>query len=149
MRRGGKRSWSKALPPVSRRSACFCCCLREVFFLMFSWAQKYWRETHLLDPLPPPLLPLPSQAATKGRHYHASSATANSAQAWTAVPAAWQCSGLRRGTVAAGSRMPSLKPDFCVVLVCKPNLCYTWHRKGPSLPEFRPEFRISEDSRTN
>jgi hypothetical protein len=30
-----------------------CCCLRKVFFLIFSQAQKYWRETHLLDPLPP------------------------------------------------------------------------------------------------
>ena len=29
-------------------SSCFLC---EGFFLMISRAQKYWRETHLLDPL--------------------------------------------------------------------------------------------------
>ena len=29
----------------------FCCCLHEGFFLIFSRAQKYWQETHLLDPL--------------------------------------------------------------------------------------------------
>ena len=60
-RGGGKRSWPKALPPSvcgPLVSACFrlyfvVVCARdcEVFFLIFSQAQKYWRETHLLDPL--------------------------------------------------------------------------------------------------
>ena len=83
----------------------------------------------MIAPLPP-LLPLPSQAATKGSH--ASSTTAASAQAVAAVAAAW-CSGLRQGAVAAASRMPSLTPAFCVVLVRKLTVCYTWHRNGPSL----------------
>ena len=30
----------------------FCARDCEGFFLIFSRAQKYWRETHLLDPLP-------------------------------------------------------------------------------------------------
>ena len=60
-RGGGKRSRSKALPLSVRGplvSSCFCLffvvvCARdcEGFFLIFSRAQKYWRETHLLDPL--------------------------------------------------------------------------------------------------
>ena len=32
----------------------FCCCLLSLSFsdiIIFSRAQKYWRETHLLDPL--------------------------------------------------------------------------------------------------
>jgi hypothetical protein len=29
----------------------FCCCLLFLILLFFSRAQKYWRETHLLDPL--------------------------------------------------------------------------------------------------
>jgi len=57
---GGKRSWSKSLPPISPWSACFLLLLREGFFLiLFSRSQKYWRETHLLDPLVlAPLAPL-------------------------------------------------------------------------------------------
>jgi len=54
-RGGGKRSWSKALPPVSPWSACFLLLFaRETakdFFLIFSRAQKYWREKRPLDPL--------------------------------------------------------------------------------------------------
>ena len=49
----------KVLPPVSPWSACFrlffvVVCARdcEDFFLILSRAQKYWRETHLLVPLP-------------------------------------------------------------------------------------------------
>ena len=49
---GGKRSWPKALPPVSPWSACFLLLLARRIFSDFSWSQKYWRETHLLDPLP-------------------------------------------------------------------------------------------------
>ena len=54
----GERSWLKVLPPVSPWSVCFrlffvVVCTRdcEGFFLIISHAQKYWRETHLLDPL--------------------------------------------------------------------------------------------------
>jgi hypothetical protein len=60
-RGGGKRSWSKALPLSVRGPLVSACsrlffvvvCARdcEGFFLIFSRAQKYWRETHLLDPL--------------------------------------------------------------------------------------------------
>jgi hypothetical protein len=44
-----------------------------------------------------------------------------------AVEAAW-CSGLRWGVEAAASRMPSLTPAFCVVLVHRLHVCYMWHR---------------------
>jgi hypothetical protein len=39
-------------------------CVRDCkgFFLIFSWAQKYWRETHLLDPL--------TQTHTEPEIYH-------------------------------------------------------------------------------
>ncbi len=50
-RGGGKRSWSKVLPPSVCGPLVFCCCLRKGFFLIFLQAHKYWRETHLLDPL--------------------------------------------------------------------------------------------------
>ncbi len=50
-RGGGERSWSKVPPPVSPWSACFCCCLLFLILLFLSRAHKYWRETHLLDPL--------------------------------------------------------------------------------------------------
>ena len=48
---GGKGHGRKALPPVSPWSACFLLFLRKGFFQIFVRAQKYWRETHLLDPL--------------------------------------------------------------------------------------------------
>jgi hypothetical protein len=67
--RGGKVMVGKRSPPSVRGPFVFCCCLREGFFLIFSRAQKYWRENHLLDPLslsvllPPPtpffLMPSP------------------------------------------------------------------------------------------
>ncbi len=70
-------------------------------FLIFTFIFTMMRR--MIGP-PPPLLPLPSQAVTKGRH--TSSATAASDQAVVAVAAA-RCSGLRRGAEAAASRMPS------------------------------------------
>ena len=48
-------------------------------------------------------------------------------RAVAAVVAAW-CSGLRWGVEAAASRMPSLTPAFCVVLVHRLHVCYMWHR---------------------
>ena len=48
---GGERSCSKALPPVTPWSACFLLLLAQRIFSYFSRSQKYWRETHLLDPL--------------------------------------------------------------------------------------------------
>ena len=50
--RGGEKSHDqKRSPPSVRGPLAFCCCLHEGFFLIFLRAQKYWRETHLLDPL--------------------------------------------------------------------------------------------------
>ena len=56
---GGKGHGRKCSPPSVRGplvSACFLLLFgRETakdFFLIFSRAQKYWQETHLLDPLP-------------------------------------------------------------------------------------------------
>jgi hypothetical protein len=81
-----------------------------------------------------------SHAVTRGRH--ASSATATSAQALAAVAAA-RYSGLGWNVVAAASRMPLLTPVFCVDLVHKLNVCYTWHRMQYFQGYFPPELRLN------
>ena len=80
------------------------------------------------DCAPLPLLLPQTQATTTG--HHASSATTASAQAVTAVAAA-RCSGLGWGVGRSSSSKQNAVIDtcfFCVVLVRKLNVCYTWHR---------------------
>jgi hypothetical protein len=67
-----------------------------------------------------------------------------------AAAAAWR-SGLGRGAVAAAadSRMPSLTPVFlCLLSKCLLHVAQN-HVHGSFPPEFRPEFKILEDSGTN
>ena len=48
---GGENVMNEIGPPVSPWSACLFGFSHEGFFLIFLRAQKYWWETHLLDPL--------------------------------------------------------------------------------------------------
>ncbi len=66
-----------------------------------------------------------------------------------AVEAAW-CSGLRWGVEAAASRMPSLTPAFCVVLVHRLHVCFMWHRMQhsrvlPSYPNVPSGHHVHSD----
>ena len=82
----------------------------------------------LLLPLPPPHRMLPRQL----RHYYLCSSSGSSGGS-----SGGSSSGLRwcKVAAAADSRMPSLTPAFCVVLVCKLNVCHTWQRMQCLLSE--------------